>query len=621
MCFINQNVGCACYDTLGGVIKTVDGGNTWTLELSSIQVKFRKIFFIDELSCYAITANDEILKSNDGGQNWSACAGVLALGYSSFSDIYFKNNLEGFITGTYGRVLRTINGGATWEIDFLNEYGTGHPGMLFSSFYLESNGSSVFIIGPGGYIYKLSDRNKIKGFVYNDLNNNNIWDVNEPPIQNTLLKLVSGSLNYEANCLTDSLGKYLVLSDSGSYNLNFVNAFPYCSYSPNGYNGAFNGLGNIDSNKNFAFHFIANARDIEVYLTSLNSTARRGFEIDYQITYRNVGTEILSGNLVLKYDSTLLYLNSSPNCNSQIANSLSWNYSNLQPLESRNIIARFYIPSIAPIGDTLFNNVIAYPIVGDSTPQNNRDSLVQRINAPLDPNNKEVIPTGSVSQSDVNNGQYLTYTIHFQNIGTDTAFIVKVEDCLSENFEIASFQLLSSSFPCTWNINQDNVLDFIFTNIRLAPISIDSISSCGFVRFRIMMKKSLTIANHIDNYAQIYFDYNDNVQTNYVSTHIVSSFASIAEAPIINIENLLLYPNPTTSSTNIEYNLTQLSKVNISVYNFMGAMVTTICNEQQPAGNYKKVFKTKEFGLSAGIYFVRLSVNGKSEVKKLVVVD
>ena len=53
----------------------------------------------------------------------------------------------------------------------------------------------------------------------------------------------------------------------------------------------------------------------------------------------------------------------------------------------------------------------------------------------------------------------------------------------------------------------------------------------------------------------------------------------------------------------------------------MGALVTNVCNEQQPAGNYKKTFNAKTLGLKAGIYFVRLSVNGKSEVKKLVVVE
>jgi hypothetical protein len=97
-------------------------------------------------------------------------------------------------------------------------------------------------------------------------------------------------------------------------------------------------------------------------------------------------------------------------------------------------------------------------------------------------------------------------------------------------------------------------------------------------------------------------------------------------ASVNNYENIeqnytILFPNPTTSSTNIEYNLGQHSKVNLTVYNFMGSLVTIICNEQQPTGNYKKVFNAKEFGLSAGIYFVRLSVNGKSEVKKLVVVE
>ena len=76
------------------------------------------------------------------------------------------------------------------------------------------------------------------------------------------------------------------------------------------------------------------------------------------------------------------------------------------------------------------------------------------------------------------------------------------------------------------------------------------------------------------------------------------------------------YPNPFNPSTTIEYAIPNQSHVTIKVYDLLGREVTTLINEEKPAGNYSVTFDGG--GLVSGIYFYRLTSNKFSETKKLL---
>ncbi len=81
---------------------------------------------------------------------------------------------------------------------------------------------------------------------------------------------------------------------------------------------------------------------------------------------------------------------------------------------------------------------------------------------------------------------------------------------------------------------------------------------------------------------------------------------------------LNLYPNPTNGVVAIEYNLpSNATVVNLQVVSMLGEVVANlVTNEQQVAGNYAYTFDAK--GNSQGIYFIRLSVDGKISSQKLI---
>ena len=78
------------------------------------------------------------------------------------------------------------------------------------------------------------------------------------------------------------------------------------------------------------------------------------------------------------------------------------------------------------------------------------------------------------------------------------------------------------------------------------------------------------------------------------------------------------YPNPFNPSTVISYYLEKRSHVKLDVLNTMGQLVQTLKNENESSGHHQIHFDA--VGLSAGHYYVRVSVNGQVEMRKMLLV-
>ncbi len=81
------------------------------------------------------------------------------------------------------------------------------------------------------------------------------------------------------------------------------------------------------------------------------------------------------------------------------------------------------------------------------------------------------------------------------------------------------------------------------------------------------------------------------------------------------------YPNPFNPSTKIEYTLPKSSNVKIEIYNSLGQLVNVLENSFRTAGRYNLVWEgINSFGkeVSSGIYFYRMSAEGFTLVKKMV---
>ena len=78
------------------------------------------------------------------------------------------------------------------------------------------------------------------------------------------------------------------------------------------------------------------------------------------------------------------------------------------------------------------------------------------------------------------------------------------------------------------------------------------------------------------------------------------------------------YPNPFNPSTTIRYVLPQRSRVNLSVYNTLGQLVSTLVNGEEQAGQHEVKFDGSN--LASGVYFYRLQAGSFVQTKKLLLV-
>lgn len=74
------------------------------------------------------------------------------------------------------------------------------------------------------------------------------------------------------------------------------------------------------------------------------------------------------------------------------------------------------------------------------------------------------------------------------------------------------------------------------------------------------------------------------------------------------------YPNPFNPKTVIGYQLSDISNVNITIYDRLGRKLASLVNERQPAGIYTIEWNAESF--PSGIYFYRLSAGSFTEVRK-----
>jgi photosystem II stability/assembly factor-like uncharacterized protein len=82
------------------------------------------------------------------------------------------------------------------------------------------------------------------------------------------------------------------------------------------------------------------------------------------------------------------------------------------------------------------------------------------------------------------------------------------------------------------------------------------------------------------------------------------------------IELLQNYPNPFNPTTVIQYQIPDISFVQIIVYDPLGRQVAVLVNEEKPSGNYQVEFNASD--LTSGVYFYQLKAGEFIQTKKMI---
>lgn len=257
-----------------------------------------------------------------------------------------------------------------------------------------------------------------------------------------------------------------------------------------------------------------------------SAPTRCGFPVPFWLDYHNLGTVPSDIHIQLVMDPLATFLNAVPAPDSIAGGYAFWTFEDVPPTYYGQVLLNFQIAGAEFIGQwiTIPVNITATTYDGSSQ-ANYFYGFRSQINCAVDPNDKLVEPDLPEYDNYTLFGDTLDYKIRFQNTGTDTAFVVLIEDFLDPSLDWNSLRVIGTSHPYEILIDQNTGRTlFTFQNILLPDSSTNEIASHGYVHYQIRHRDGLPEYTYIINSAGIYFDYNTPVITNTVENILVSEY-------------------------------------------------------------------------------------------------
>jgi uncharacterized repeat protein (TIGR01451 family) len=460
--------------------------------------------------------------------------------------------------------------------------GNAMNGATFGGYTInppQTNGSN--------YVAHYTDSaNMIQGASFYDFNANNVFDSGDLPCESGIsIQSALGTSN------TIISGNYLIGVGAGTI-VTTLNQVPqYYTVNQTSYQSNFSGLANqVDSNFNFIFQPIPNQSDLVIDLVT--QAFRPGFTNHAWVTLKNIGTTSESATMLVELAHPMISILSTMPAGGVInGNQVEFSYS-LNPATQVTYMITYETDVLAQLGNT-FNCTASAINAQDVSPADNIVVLDRMITGSYDPNDKLVFPEGIITPTQVQNGDYLYYTIRFQNTGNDTAFTVIIRDTLSHYLDLSSFQMLSSSHPVVVDMN-NQLVTFRYNNILLPDSTTNEPASHGFAKFRIKPNNLAVLGSVIENTAYIYFDFNDPIITNTTQTPVnLPTF----DKKIENNPSLQVYPNPSDNSI-FNFANTEIIQ-SIRIFDAMGRLI-------HQANPERKNVRLDLNGFANGVYHYEL---------------
>lgn len=142
---VNSNAGYAVGNN-GAVLKTTNGGTTWTAKNFPTSNNNLSVYFQNENTGFVGNQNANIYKTIDGGNNWevNGSANVYAI-----TSIMMTSALTGYCGDHYANIQKTTDNGQTWWTV------TTTPGYDAKIFFL--NDGRGWSVDTYGYVYRTSN--------------------------------------------------------------------------------------------------------------------------------------------------------------------------------------------------------------------------------------------------------------------------------------------------------------------------------------------------------------------------------------------------------------------------------------------------------------------------------
>ena len=161
----------------GIILLSDDDGNTWHQVPTPVQVSLVAVQFVDAHTGWAVGNLGVVLHTSDGGETWSkqldgmqaaqivAHAAITPEEQSAaqrlvndgpdkpFLDLYFKDEMNGYIIGAYNLIFKTTDGGKNWQA-WQQHVKNPRGWHLYG---IRPAGGALFIVGEQGTLLRSRD--------------------------------------------------------------------------------------------------------------------------------------------------------------------------------------------------------------------------------------------------------------------------------------------------------------------------------------------------------------------------------------------------------------------------------------------------------------------------------
>ena len=569
------------------------------------------VIFFDFMFNNAISFNQPL-------NNWDVANGITFVGMfqnaQSFNQDLSSWQFVDIVDSTgviYGHLIDFLSNSGM-DINnydkFLNHLPTlGLDGIILGADNLEycNSGARDYLINQlAWYIHGDSvstSCNLITGTILYDYNNNGC-DPNDIPLDGFMINAFDGTTNWTSY---SSNGNY----DLGVFGTNFtvsvVNQPGYFTVTPTSVLVTFT----TSPTEIVDFCVTANQiiEDLNITLLRL-SPARPGFQADYRIVVRNVGTEtIVNVEATLAFDDLMQqFVLANPAPSTTTTNTLTFSIGTMQPFQKfeADITMLTFQPPTVNGGDILNFTAEVTPVANDHTPNDNTFNLAQVVVNSFDPNDKQVLQGEELHIDDI--GEYLDYLIRFQNTGTASAINVRILDTLHPKLDWNTLIPISASHDYYIKITEGNRVEFMFDDIHLPDSLSNEPESHGFVAYKIKPKSNVQVGDIISGDAAIYFDFNAPIITNMVHTTVVEPLSITDVSNPLN--QVLLYPNPTNKTLHIHL-MDGFELQEVLIYDLQGKEVKKFQNRETTLDLEH---------LSPGMYLMKITTNQGTVNRQLI---
>lgn len=396
-----------------------------------------------------------------------------------------------------------------------------------------------------GFVAKMVSRyNQVQGTIYVDADNDLQPTSGERRFENVIVQTQPDDYYFAS----DSAGLYGAVVELGTHTVSMPIAPLYHLRSPTPPAPAsFSTFGNVAPGRDFKLQPVPGQQDVQIFLTPLTEDAIQGNSLRYQVLYRNIGTTTISTGRVVVTLGGLPYVGNTGGGTISSAGDLILFYADLIPGEKRSFEVELSVPATMPAGSP----VVCSASIGPNGDVNLADNyVISRL---------EVIGTlrpfgcrvswPAITPTQVAAGEWLDYTIYFDNQGTDTVSSVMLRDSLPvAQYRMGSLDLLTASHPCRWRLSPTGVLTATLTGARLTPRTTDARHSAGFARFRVRVAPSLQLGDVVANRAAVHFDARP-VAVTPVGLTTVQIVTGLPASPTALAASV--WPNPATGTLHV----------------------------------------------------------------------